>query len=339
MVKINRICLLDKLELVSPGLSKKELIEQSDTFVFKGGKVLTFNDEIACSIDADLGGFEGSINALKLKGVLGRFENDTIEVINKTDKLVLRSKEKGASRQSAIQVERRIFLAVDVVDGPKEWSPLNVDFEKAVSLVCPCTLPKSTGSIASCVYLHKDHMDACDNYQIARYGIKIPISKSMLVYGSSLKQVVGKGMVSVSVSESWIHFQNSEGLIMSCRLFREGTDTMEGLEGFLSVKGQKLTWPENLLGSVKGAELFSSDSEKEVEVAVKGNKVRIKGSGSYGYFSEVRKLEKDFGKDVSFRIQSKILKEVLKRPECVVGEGKLKSECGSFTHVVCTILE
>ena len=45
LLRVNRQLLLDALMSVTPGLTQKELIEQSSCVVFRNGQVYTFNDE------------------------------------------------------------------------------------------------------------------------------------------------------------------------------------------------------------------------------------------------------------------------------------------------------
>ena len=52
---IDRAKLLAALELVSPGLSPREILEQSSCVVFRGGRIATFNDEVACSVKFPMG--------------------------------------------------------------------------------------------------------------------------------------------------------------------------------------------------------------------------------------------------------------------------------------------
>ena len=59
---INRELFLEQLESVQPGLSTREIIEQSSCYVFRGGEVITFNDEIACSQKCDIG-IEGAVRS------------------------------------------------------------------------------------------------------------------------------------------------------------------------------------------------------------------------------------------------------------------------------------
>ena len=61
-MKINREELLNQLESVLPGLSTREIIEQSSCFVFMNKEVITYNDEISCSHKSRLD-IEGAIVA------------------------------------------------------------------------------------------------------------------------------------------------------------------------------------------------------------------------------------------------------------------------------------
>ena len=54
-MKVNREDLLIKLETIAPGLSMEDSVEQCKCFVFDGIKAATFNDEIACTVDLDIG--------------------------------------------------------------------------------------------------------------------------------------------------------------------------------------------------------------------------------------------------------------------------------------------
>ena len=67
---------MHKLEAVSPGLATREAIEQSSCFVFKDGRVMTFNDEVACSIDCELG-FDGAVAAKPLRSAVWALEAES----------------------------------------------------------------------------------------------------------------------------------------------------------------------------------------------------------------------------------------------------------------------
>jgi len=76
---VKRIELLGCLELLTPGLAKKELIEQSACFVFRDGLAQTFNDEVACSMKADYG-IEGAVPAEPLLNLLRQLPDENIKL-------------------------------------------------------------------------------------------------------------------------------------------------------------------------------------------------------------------------------------------------------------------
>ena len=79
MQKVNRELLLQQLQAVQPGLSDKDVVEQSSCVVFKDGKITTFNDEIACSIKTDVK-FTGAVPAKALIELLKKLPEETIEI-------------------------------------------------------------------------------------------------------------------------------------------------------------------------------------------------------------------------------------------------------------------
>ena len=75
---INREELLKQLESVLPGLSTREIIEQSSCFIFKDETVNTYNDEIACSQKSVLK-IEGAVQALPFISLLRKLKEEELE--------------------------------------------------------------------------------------------------------------------------------------------------------------------------------------------------------------------------------------------------------------------
>ena len=68
---INRAALLQELEAVQPGLGTgRDTVEQAGCFGFHNGRVLTYNDEVSCSLET----------AIKLTGaVAGRNDRSRMQ--------------------------------------------------------------------------------------------------------------------------------------------------------------------------------------------------------------------------------------------------------------------
>ena len=75
MQSINRKKLLKELESVKKGLSAKDLIEQSTTFIFKNQKIVTYNDEIFAMTPTDVE-IEGCVKADSLMQLLSKIKDD-----------------------------------------------------------------------------------------------------------------------------------------------------------------------------------------------------------------------------------------------------------------------
>ena len=71
-MKINRQELLKALTAVKPGLTSVEILEQSTSFVFKKGRVYTYNDEIAISHPVDKS-LSGVVSAKEFYELLNRY--------------------------------------------------------------------------------------------------------------------------------------------------------------------------------------------------------------------------------------------------------------------------
>ena len=115
-MKVNREQLLNQLEAVLPGLSTRELIEQSSCFVFKDGKVLTFNDEIACVQTCKIG-IEGAVPAMPIVNLLRKMVEEEITILPVNDGKGLRIK--GKRKQATIPMEAEIQLPIEAWEKPK----------------------------------------------------------------------------------------------------------------------------------------------------------------------------------------------------------------------------
>ena len=92
-MKVNRESLLKELQAVQPGLSTREIIEQSSCFVFKKNKVITYNDEIACSHPTCLK-ITGAVLATSFINILQKLEEEQLFVELTKGELLLSGKRK-----------------------------------------------------------------------------------------------------------------------------------------------------------------------------------------------------------------------------------------------------
>jgi len=328
-VKVNREELLKQLQTVTPGLSPKELIEQSSCFVFKDKKVMTFNDEIACTHPVCLK-IEGAVTSKSFISILQKLQEEELDIEAKDGELLLVGKKKKAG----IRMEKEILLPVESVDATKNWVDLSEDFTEAVKRVQYCAGKDSTEFLITCIHITPDYMEASDNYQVGRYAVKTGIKKPILVRRDSLKHIASLDMTQFCETKSWLHFKNPSDLILSCRKYVEDYPTDE-ITKYLKAKGTKTQLPKGIRDSVDKAQVFSSENVEDnvVTVHLQRGKIKIKGKGVSGWFSEVKKIHYK-GEEMAFSVAPQLLADLSQNyNDCEITKDKLKVESGKFSYV------
>jgi DNA polymerase III sliding clamp (beta) subunit (PCNA family) len=333
-VRVNREDLLRKLEEVRPGLSKREIVQQSSCFAFADGDLFTFNEEIACRSRLSLGSVRGAVQADPLLSILNKLPPSDVEITIHSTKsqLVI----EGKNKQSGVTMEKEIMLPIDSVENPDKWKKLHPDFTDAVSIVQECASKDMSAFTFTCVNVHPDFVEACDNLQLTRYFVKTGVKESFLVRRDSIKHVPSFDFSEFAVTPSWVHFRgSSSGLVMSCRRY---TEKYEDLGDLLNDKGKPMTLPPALTDAAERCEIFSRDNKEDnlVLVELRAGKLRIKGEGAYGYHQEVKRIKYE-GPEMKFRIGPKLLTELLKRnTEVEISKkNRLHINGGKFRYVAC----
>lgn len=330
MTRIDRQQLLHTLDLLKPGLSAKGLIDQSDCYVFRKGKALTFNGEVCCRTACDLGGFEGAVKGGPLAAVLAKMSDDTLEV-EPGDGTV---RFHGRRKKLEVTAEAEVRLPVAAVDRPGEWKRLPEEFVDALRLVQDCAGSDESRYVTTCVHLTPKWLEATNNNQAARYRTALPVTGPMLVRKDAVKHVLDVGVTELAESANWLHFRNPAGLVLSVR---RRADPYVNLTPHLkpAAGGAAVVLPKGLKLILDCAAVFSGEDKErdEVTVGLKPGKVRLTGRGASGSYSEWTKVGYD-GPPLEFAAAPDLLKQLVDRFDgCVVTEDRLRIEGGSFVYV------
>ena len=331
-MKVNRESFLNCLESVQPGLSSREIIEQSNCVAFKDGWAFTYNDEIACRAPSPLDeSVVGSVRAEKLLELLRLLPEEELRIEAKGDKLTVA----GKGRKGVFSMEAEVTLPIDDLEMPEEWTKLPDDFGDAIKVVQQCASTDQKGKkLLTNVHIHPKWVEASDNFQVCRWKMKTAVSQPILVQQSSIKWVPQLGMTEFAESDSWMHFRNPAGLVLSCRCY---LDEFSNMTKELDVEGEKVSLPKGLVEAAAKAKLFSSENpdSDRVLVEIGAGKVRVKGTGVSGYYVEVKKVGYA-GPELAFFIKPELLSDIVTRHnECVVNPKRMKVDTGSYVYVAC----
>ena len=329
-MKVKREELLSQLESVIPGLAQREILEQSSCFAFKGGQVMTYNEEVACRIETNLE-IEGAVKAPALLSLLRKLEEETIEVRQEDAGLLIQGKRKRA----ILKMETEVLLPIEEIEDPGEWSRVPDDFQDAIAIVKETAGTNETKFRLTCIHLHPKWIESSDNHQATRYKCKVGVAESILVRKTAIQSVVDLGAEELSESKTWIHFRNGKGLVISCRRYAD--ETYMDLKPILTMKGDPIRLPKGLVEAANKAEIFSAENtdNNQVEIDLRQDKLRVTGKGNSGWYQEYQSTSYE-GADISFLISPDLLRRICEEEgKCEVTEERLKISNSKFTYVTC----
>ena len=331
-MKISKDDFLQSLESVSAGVSTSGGIEQSDCLVFKGGMVLSFDDEVSVRCPSKLPKeWTVAIPAKHLVEQLRKWKEDEIDLETTIEGLLIRGK---GSRKAFFQAEREIALPIDHVEQPGKWKKLSEDFGDAIRIVSECAKDKDESLAVMSISIHPTYVEASDNLQLTRCQIETGVKKFCLVRKIALKHLPALDMTEISETECWLHFRNPAGVVFSCRKNFPPEDYPDW-SPFLKKEGIKATLPKGLAEAAEKAAIFLSEESNAVGVQLKEGKLRIKGEGIHGWFSEVKSINYK-GPEMSFLVSPKLLGELVKKHhEALISENKLLVDAGRFVSALC----
>lgn len=331
-MRINREKLLQQLGTMQAGLSTRETVEQSSCFVFKDGRVYTYNDEIACQQDAPLLKFTGAVPAAPLLSLLQKMTEDFVDVRLSKDKSQIIIK--GKRKRAGIRADKTLSLPIENVEVPGEWRPLLEGFVEAVQIVGQCAGTDESQFVLTCIHIHPKWVEACDNYQITRYRLETGVEIPFLVTQAALKYIAASDMIEISETENWAHFRNVDGMILSTRRYVEEYPDFTKV---LKSKGEPTVLPKGLAAAAEKAMVFSAEHIETDRIAIRlePGKVSLRGEGPHGWYRETKKATYN-GPAISFFVSPKLLIKLIEQHnQCEVAARRLIVRGDHFKYVAC----
>jgi len=332
-MNINKTTLQKALEIVKPGLSNKEIIEQSTSFAFIKGRVVTYNDEISISHPVEGLEIEGVIKADKLYPFLTKLKKDELELSIEGNEVVIKS---GRSKAS-LALESEIKLPL--IDGMTslKWKPLPEEFLKLVSFVLPACSRDMSKPVLTCVHISKEGViEASDSFRIARSesGSTLPVNEFLLPATSAINMVKLKP-TKIAEGKGWIHFKTEAGTVISCRTFE---DSFPDTKPYVEVEGVELTFPKTIIEIIDRAQVFAKQEfvlDESVTITIEKNKFKIKSEAEGGRYEETVNTTYD-GDTIEFIISPYLLRGILTETlDCIASDTKLRFEGSNWVYITC----
>ena len=311
-MEINKNKLQEALAIVRPGLAKKEKnIEQSTSFAFIKGRVVTFNDEISLSHPIPELDIEGAVETDRLYQLLSKIKAETISLEQQKNQIIVSS---GRSKAGLI-LQKEIKLPLDEEIKEKgKWSTLPKEFNHFLNFCIPSCSKKMTMPILRCIHIDPEGIiESSDGHRITHCDLKEKIKvKDFLLPGENASHVVRLQPIKIADgNRGWIHFKNSEGTILSCRIQKEDfVDTTPHLH----IKGERIIFPKSLPAILERAMIFSLNEElnqDNVSIILANKKLTVKAETTLGWFKESVSCKYN-KEEITFNITPYLLRDIIK---------------------------
>ena len=134
-MKFQRKELVSIFDKVSPGLAKRDVMAQTQSFVFYDGRAATFNDKVAVTAAMPEGwDIELAVKASEMHRALKKFTEDEVDVTVKENQLVIRTPKTCME----VKAEAGTVKHHETIGTPDEWSPLPDGFMDALRRTATC---------------------------------------------------------------------------------------------------------------------------------------------------------------------------------------------------------
>jgi len=331
-MKINRQELVKALEIVRPGLASKEMIEQSTSFAFIDGRIITYNDEISISHPVKNLDITGAIKAEELYELLGRLTGEELEIeITKTEVLIQSEK-----ARAGFSLQKEITLPLINTEELSTWKKLPDNLSTAMQFCLFSCSNDMSRPVFTCVHLQKDGViESSDNYRATRYemGMTLPLD-NVLIPGRTVERLLRYEIKEVAESSGWLHFKTKDETIFSCRII-EGE--YPNLTPILQMQGEKIIFPKKIGKVLEKASVFSKREfllDEAVSIQLGNKKARIRAEGESGWFEEEINA-RYLGEPITFHVNPVFLQEICEKLQTsYLTEGKIKFVGENWGHVV-----
>lgn len=330
------------LVTVKPGLANKEIIQQATSFAFMKNRVVTYNDEMSISHPLKGIDLQGAIKAEELYGLLSKLNNAEINLELDEKELKL----KCGRVRAGLKIEKEINLPIKDEINIKKWSKLpDPDtFNRNLKLCMHVCATDITQHKLTCVNITKNgNMHGSDSYRLIQCkGGKLPV-KGFLLPANLVNEIVKLYPEKISLNSSWVHFKNSDGVIISCRIINETYLEQERIDEILSMHEEtQIEFPskiDDMLNRVSEFAKRDSVFDEQVEVHIKEGKLlmRSETEGTKSWIEEKGRVKSDF--DVSFNITPTLFRDILKQTQVCeldkeTNKAKFSAEDGSWEYII-----
>ncbi len=338
-MKISTEHLLTVLKIVKPGLAKREIIDKSTHFIFSGSDVLTYNDRICISYPLKTD-FECSVPAAEFFKIVSNMEENEIDIVLKDDKLFLKGTKARSCyttfSQENIAAIKKLISALNLKSLKNKWKPLPKDFVDGLKLTMFSASQDLSFGALNNVSVQNNVLISSDNNRVSYYQMKSSTDKEFLIPLSSVVELVNFPVDRFVLSESWVYFSTSEGVVFASRVVNEKFPNVKSLLSSIK-EGEEFTFPDGAKKLVDDVSILAPgeyDLDRIITVKMARGKLVCKGEKATGWIE--KEIAADYkGSPLQFFVNPIFLSQILsKSTSILLGQNRALFQSGKFRHLM-----
>ncbi len=340
MIKVNRKELVEKLNRLKYGLPKGNIVQDDYCFLFFGGRIYTYNDDVCISTKFDMDN-DFAVRADEFLSTLQKITPDIFTLIVTEKTVKIKAKNYKAEVACTDSESLRDKIESLKIGAGRKWKKLPEGFSEGLKLCSFSVGANMTNVIFTYINVDNNKVMSSDEYRVSEYKMKEEIEDNLLLRGTAAIDLVKFDMVKYFVEKGGIYFKNKEYVfwVRKDELEREYPDFSSDFK----FKGSSLEFPEDTKDLVDFCSIFSQEDfelKKKITVNISDGKIMVIGEASgVGKGSAV--VDIDYNKkDINFEIHPRLFLEVLNKTMRVkIGEDRVLFRWKGFRHLLGLVEE
>ena len=208
-MKVQRKQLVEVFDKVSPGLATRDVLAQTQSFVFYGGRCYAFNDKIAVSYPMMEGwDIELAVKAAEMHKALKKFADDEVDVSAKDGLFIITT----AKTRLEVKAEAEMIKHHETIGTPEKWIKLPENFNEALRRTAMCAGRSLSRPLLTFVHVKGTTMESTDNQRLVVFKLKGKLPE-MVVPAEAVGDLLGFACTEVGL---WILWCNLSSRSCSC---------------------------------------------------------------------------------------------------------------------------
>jgi len=339
-MKINRQELVNALKVVHPGLATQEMIEQTTSFAFTGGKIVTYNDAISISYPVKNLDITGAIKAEQLYKLLDKLTAEEIELEAKESEIIV----SGKNAKAGIPFQAEITLPILKTEEITDWKELPENFLEALQFCLFSCSKDLSMPVFDCLHVTEEMVESSDNYRLSYTTLKtkVPVSPFLLPAPSAEKLIPYKA-TKIATEEGWVHFKTGDNCVFSARTHHGEFPATAGIiKGFKDKSVKKIPLSKELPAILDRAMVFTKQElgrDEAIKLEFENGKMKIRTEGANGWFEEKANIINYSGGKAMFSINPTYLKDICTKTDYLeLTKDMVKFEGDNWVHIAALIV-